>query len=406
MAYVILEATEYPAMSGSNTICVATVLLETGILPMTEPVTELVLEAPAGLIKVRCDCRDGKVKRVEFVNQPAFCYELGRRIIVDGIGEITVDIAYGGMTYAIADAGALGFRLDPSEARDLCTLGQRIKKAAAEQITVKHPENPAIPGITQTLFAGPLTTVTATLRSRNAVVVSPGRIDRSPCGTGTCARLAVLHAKGLISPGQSFIHESIIGTTFDSSIAETTTIGPYGAVVPVVAGQAWIAGIYQMGLDPTDPFPAGFTCRTPGWDMPATPRRRLRSKESADSWNWRRGAGHPVPPRHSAGRTRQRLHPCRDQVPGLTRALRKRSGNWLPSSAATDGGRHRPGRSRYRLSAVPSSVSPSCCRCCRCLLASCISTRVAGERWASWRVMKAKVSYSGGSRETQCRRPV
>ena len=259
MAYVILEATEYPAMSGSNTICVATVLLETGILPMTEPVTELVLEAPAGLIKVRCDCRDGKVKRVEFVNQPAFCYELGRRIIVDGIGEITVDIAYGGMTYAIADAGALGFRLDPSEARDLCTLGQRIKKAAAEQITVKHPENPAIPGITQTLFAGPLTTVTGTLRSRNAVVVSPGRIDRSPCGTGTCARLAVLHAKGLISPGQSFIHESIIGTTFDSSIAETTTIGPYEAVVPVVAGQAWITGIYQMGLDPTDPFPMGFT---------------------------------------------------------------------------------------------------------------------------------------------------
>jgi proline racemase len=259
MAYVILESTEYPAMSGSNTMCVATVLLETGILPMSEPVTELVLEAPAGLIKVRCDCRDGKVTRVEFVNQPAFCYELGRQITVDGVGTITVDIAYGGMTYAIVDAESLGFKLDPSEARDLCTTGQRIKKAAAEQITVSHPGNAGIPGITQTLFAGPLTADSHGLKSRNTVVVSPGRVDRSPCGTGTSARLAVLHAKGLISEGQPFIHESIIGTTFDSRIVGTTAIGPYQAVIPSVAGQAWITGIYQMGLDPTDPFPEGFT---------------------------------------------------------------------------------------------------------------------------------------------------
>ena len=144
------------------------------------------------LIKVRCDCRDGKVKRVEFVNQPAFCYELGRRIIVDGVGEITVDIAYGGMTYAIADAGALGFRLDPSEARDLCTLGQRIKKAAAEQITVKHPENPAIPRITQTRFAhslrrkaypgGP---------KRSGIVAILGRHGRRPLQTRPIALPAV-----------------------------------------------------------------------------------------------------------------------------------------------------------------------------------------------------------------------
>ena len=259
MAYVILESTEYPAMSGSNTMCVATVLLETGILPMREPVTELTLEAPAGLIKATCHCQNGKVERVSFVNQPAFVYHLEQVVDVDGIGRIPVDIAYGGMTYAVVDAAPLGFKIDPAEARELCELGQRIKRAAAEQIHVSHPENPAIPGITQTLFAGPLTRDGEALRARNAVIVSPGRVDRSPCGTGTSARLAVLRAKGLIAVGQQFVHESIIGSTFHSSVRETTTVGPYPAVIPEVSGRAWITGLYQMGLDPSDPFPHGFT---------------------------------------------------------------------------------------------------------------------------------------------------
>ena len=259
MGYVILESTEYPAMSGSNTICVATVLLETGILPMSEPTTELTLESPAGLITVTCRCRDGKVERVRFVNQPAFCYHLDATVDVPGRGELVVDIAYGGMTYVLVDAGGLGFGLEPSEARTLCELGQTIKRAAAEQIVVTHPENPEIPGITQVEFTGPLHRTDDGLRSRNAVVVSPGRLDRSPCGTGTSARLAVLHAKGLIETGETFVHESVIGTRFESSVVETTTVGDYPAVVPSVAGQAWITGIYQMGLDPTDPFPRGFT---------------------------------------------------------------------------------------------------------------------------------------------------
>src|SRR5262245_1096044 len=156
MGYVILESTEYPAMSGSNTMCVATVLLETGILPMTEPTTELVLESPAGLITATCDCRDGKVERVRFVNQPAFCYHLDATVKVPDLGEIRVDIAYGGMTYVMVDAAALGFALEPSEARTLVELGQVIKRAAAEQIDVVHPENPEIPGITQVEFTGPL----------------------------------------------------------------------------------------------------------------------------------------------------------------------------------------------------------------------------------------------------------
>ncbi|WP_395405545.1 proline racemase family protein (plasmid) [Arthrobacter sp. UC242_113] len=259
MAYVILESTEYPAMSGSNTMCVATVLLETGIIPMQEPVTRLVLESPAGLISVECRCKDGKVEEVRFINQPAFAYHLDQKITVEGIGEISIDVAYGGMTYALVDAHSLGFKLDPAEARDLCTLGMKIKRAAAEQLPVVHPENPAIPGITQTQFTGPLERNGATLTSRNAVICSPGRTDRSPCGTGTSARLAVLHAKGLIKPGEEFTHESIIGSKFSSSIVKTARVGDYNAVIPTVAGTAWITGVYQMGMDPSDPFPQGFT---------------------------------------------------------------------------------------------------------------------------------------------------
>jgi proline racemase len=259
MGYIILESTEYPAMSGSNTICVATVLLETGILPMTEPTTELVLESPAGLISVTCDCRDGKVERVRFVNQPAFCYYLDAEIDVPDLGRLAVDVAYGGMTYVLVDAAQVRFDLTPAEARRICELGQVIKRAAAEQLEAVHPENPDIPGITQVEFTGPLRRDGDGLRARNAVVVSPGRLDRSPCGTGTSARLAQLHARGLLKIGQPFVHESVIGTTFDSSIVATTRVGPYDAIIPTVAGQAWITGLYQFGMEPTDPFQRGFT---------------------------------------------------------------------------------------------------------------------------------------------------
>jgi proline racemase len=259
MGYVILETTEYPAMSGSNTMCVATVLLETGILPMQEPVTQLTLESPAGLITVRCQCKDGKVTSVRLVNQPAFCYHRDRNIEVAGLGSIRVDIVYGGMTYAMVDASALGFAIEPSEARDLCETGQRIKQAAVEQLKVEHPLNPAIPGITNTEFMAPLRREHGQLISRNCVVVSPGRCDRSPCGTGSSARLALLHAQGLIAQGETFIHESITGSRFTCSIDGLTEVGRFPAVIPAIAGQAWITGLYQMGIDPTDPYPNGFT---------------------------------------------------------------------------------------------------------------------------------------------------
>ena len=264
LGYVILESTEYPAMSGSNTMCVATVLLETGMLPMDEPVTELVLESPAGLIRVHCECRDGKVIRAKVYNQPAFADYLDEKIDVPGIGALRVDVAYGGMTYVMVNAADLGFELNADDARALCALGQRIKTVAAQQLAVEHPINPKFPGITQTAFTGPVYSETdddgmSMLRSRNAVIVSPGRVDRSPCGTGTSARLAVLHARGDIHEGQLLRHESLIGSAFDARVEGTTTVGDYPAIVPSVSGRCWITSFNQLVLDPTDPFPHGYT---------------------------------------------------------------------------------------------------------------------------------------------------
>ncbi len=259
MGYVIMESTEYPVMSGSNTICVATVLLETGMLAMDEPVTEVALESPAGLIRARCECRDGKVTSVRFTNQPAFVYHLAVPVEVAGIGTLPVDVAWGGMAYVLIDAASAGLTVTPDQARDLVEVGQRIKYAAAEQIDAVHPENPGFPGITQTEFTMPAERDQGILTARNAVIVSPGRIDRSPCGTGTSARLAVMHARGEIAVGERFRHRSIIGTVFEGVIQSTTTIGTVPAVIPTVAGQAWITDLSTIGIDPSDPFPTGYT---------------------------------------------------------------------------------------------------------------------------------------------------
>lgn len=260
LGYVIAESVEYPAMSGSNTICTATVLLETGILPMQEPVTRLTLESPAGLIDLECHCREGKVTGVRFVNQPAFVYHLQVPVEVPKIGRVVVDVAWGGMAYVLAEAADFGFSLRPEEGRDLCTMGEVLKDAAREQLDAVHPEHPEFPGITQAAFTGPLSRDgDGVLTARNAVVVTPGRIDRSPCGTGTSARLAVLHARGQIKPGENFRHESLIGSLFDSRIESLTTVGGIPAVVPSVAGQAWVTELCQVGYDPSDPFPEGYT---------------------------------------------------------------------------------------------------------------------------------------------------
>ncbi len=259
MGYVILESTEYAVMSGSNTISVATVILETGIVEMVEPVTELVLEAPAGLIRLRCECRDGKVTSVTFLNQPAFATELGATLEVAGLPTISVDIAWGGMAYVLANATDLGFALEPDEARNLSVVGERIKAAAVEQLEFVHPLFPEFPGITQTEIVGPIEQRQDGLHSRNAVVVRPGRLDRSACGTGTSARLAVLHARGEVGIGVPLHHESVLGSVYIGTVAELTQVGHHAAIVPSISGQAWITDMSLMGIDPTDPFPVGYT---------------------------------------------------------------------------------------------------------------------------------------------------
>lgn len=174
-------------------------------------------------------------------------------------GTIRVDVAFGGMTYAMVYAEDLGLAIEPHEARDLCALGQRIKAAAAEQLTVSYPGNSDMPGITNTEFMGPLIREENTLTARNTVVVSPGRCDRSPCGTGSSVRLALMHAKVEIKQGETFIHRSITGSRFVCRIVEETSVGHHKAVTTSIAGQAWITGLYQIGMDPSDPYQSGFT---------------------------------------------------------------------------------------------------------------------------------------------------
>ena len=255
---IVMESSYYPPMSGSNLMCTVTAVLETGMFPMTEPVTRLCVDTPAGLVRVEAECGGGKCRRVSFRNVPSFVMHSQRTVDVPGLGAITVDVAYGGMIYVLVDAHALGFALVPAEARSLVELGERIKRAAAVQLPAIHPENPGIHTINQTLFAGPLTVVDGIKTARNAVVVSPGRIDRSPCGTGCSARMAVMSARGDLGVGESFRHLSILGTEFSCGIERATAVGGIDAVVTTVGGRAWLTGVSYYGVDPEDPFPQGY----------------------------------------------------------------------------------------------------------------------------------------------------
>jgi trans-L-3-hydroxyproline dehydratase len=254
--YVIMEPTEYVPMSGSNTICVATVLLETGMVEMDEPTTTFRLEAPGGPVDITAGCRDGKVEWVELENVPCFADQLDAKVEVEGIGTLTVDVAFGGMWYVIADASALGFELVPSEARDLSAVGTRIHAAAREQLHPVHPENPEIAGISIVQLAEPWQGNGRV--SKNAVVVAPGRLDRSATGTGLSARIAALHARGRMHVGHSMTHASVLGSTFDGRIVREVDVGCRTGIVPAIRGSAWITGVTRVLVDPTDPFPEGY----------------------------------------------------------------------------------------------------------------------------------------------------
>jgi trans-L-3-hydroxyproline dehydratase len=258
MGFIIMEPEDTPPMSGSNCICVATVLLDTGIIPMTEPETKLVLEAPAGLVEVTAHCQNGKAQSITLRNVPAFAEKIAVPLEVEGLGTLTVDTAFGGDSFVMADARALGFAVTPDEARDLAVTGRRIVKAANDQLGFSHPTLPDWRHFSFAFITGPMETVEGSPSSRNACVINPGKIDRSPTGTGCSALMAVLHAKGLLKQGQRYIGRSIIESRFIGEIVGTTKVGAHDAIIPTITGRAWITGQSTLMLDPEDPYPQGY----------------------------------------------------------------------------------------------------------------------------------------------------
>ena len=256
--FIIMEPEDTPPMSGSNSICVATVLLDTGIVAMREPVSELVLEAPGGLVRVRADCRTGKAERITVQNLPSFADRLDTALEVEGLGTLRVDTAFGGDGFVIVDADALDVAIEPDAAADIATLGVRITEAANAQLGFAHPELGGWDHISFCLFAGRLERVDGGYATRSAVAIRPGKVDRSPTGTAVSARLAVLHATGRIETGETLTARSIIGSQFTGRIVAETKVGGRPATVPEISGRAWITGIHQHLLDPDDPWPEGY----------------------------------------------------------------------------------------------------------------------------------------------------
>ncbi|HEY6887124.1 MAG TPA: proline racemase family protein [Solirubrobacter sp.] len=253
--FIIMESSSYEGMSGTNTINTAAVLLETGMVSMVEPVTSLVLEAPAGLVRVSAECADGVVGPITFENVPSFCTALDAVVEVPEVGTLRVDVAYGGAWCAFVDATALGFEIVPDEARSLGELGERIRPHAAEQLAaaLTHPLEDALSYLSFIVFVAP---PRVGGDARHATIVSPGRLDRAPTGTATSARIAVLDQRGTM--GETYVAESVIDTRFTGRIVGRAQVGDVDAVVPAITGRAWITGFHQLVVDPTDPLAAGF----------------------------------------------------------------------------------------------------------------------------------------------------
>ena len=256
--FIIMEPEHTPPMSGSNSICVSTVLLDTGMIPMTEPVTEFILEAPGGLVPVKAYCENGKAKSIEIHNVASFADQLDVYVEVEGLGSLKVDTAYGGDSFVIVDAAELGSEIKPDEAKDLAEIGSIITAAANQQLGFNHPTNSDWNHISFCELALPLFEEKGVKVSRNSVVIDPGKLDRSPCGTGCSARLAVLPANGLLQKGDRMIGRSILDSRFDCSIVEETKVGDKIAIIPSIRGRAWITGIHQLMLDSEDPWPEGY----------------------------------------------------------------------------------------------------------------------------------------------------
>ena len=264
--FIIMEPEHTPPMSGSNSICVATVLLNTGIVEMQEPVTEFILEAPGGLVPIKAFCENGKAKSIEIQNVTSFADKLDVNLEVEGVGTLIVDTAYGGDSFVLVNATELGFEIKPDEAKDISEIGAKITAAANQQLGFTHPKNSDWSHISFCELALPIFEEEGIKVSRNTVVIDPGKLDRSPCGTGCSARMAVLNVKGEMKKGDRMIGRSIIDSRFDCAIVNEVNIGNKKAIIPSIRGRAWITGTHKLTLDSDDPWPEGYRL-TDTWPM-------------------------------------------------------------------------------------------------------------------------------------------
>ena len=256
-AFIPMQGDGSHAMSGSNAMCVTTVLLETGMIEMRDGINRVVLDTAAGLINASAQCANGKAESVSLDFFPSFVEHLDVEIDVDGLGTIRADVAFGGVYYVMVDASSFNLTIEPDAARKMVDLGNRILRAATAQMHVQHPTIQEFNKIEFCMFTGVENAAARVFR--NATIMPPGRIDRSPCGTGTAARLAVMNARGELLPGDAAVMKSTIGSRFDARIVGVTKVGQRDAILPNITGRAWIYSVGQYGVDPSDPFQQGFT---------------------------------------------------------------------------------------------------------------------------------------------------
>ncbi len=252
---IFIEVSGWLPMCGHGTIGTATVLVETGLVPVKEPITDIRIETPAGLVLASVQVVDGRAEAVTIRNVASYLHLRDARVEVDGLGELTLDIAWGGNFYAILSAASVGLAVEPRQHDKLIDAGLRIIAAIEEQLEFAHPEQPEINECKHVILTAP---GDGEVSSRSAVAIHPGWIDRSPCGTGTSARMAALATRGELALHTDFVHASLIGSRFVGRLVEQTTVGDYPAYIPTITGRAWITGLATYLLDPDDPFPAGF----------------------------------------------------------------------------------------------------------------------------------------------------
>ncbi|NBA93818.1 proline racemase family protein [Pseudomonas sp. R5(2019)] len=252
--FIVLQADKAHPMSGSNCICVVTALLELGMIEMQEPQTSVVLDTPAGLVTARAHCEDGRCVSVSLDMVPSFVEQLDVTLETAEFGPIKADIAFGGVYYALVDVEQVGLTIAPENARELATQGVRLKGLINRQVSVCHPLLKEINEVAYVMFRNRLESHTW----QTCTTLPPGRVDRSPCGTGSSANLATLSARGLVEVGDTLTSRSTIGGQFKVELLGKTTVGDRPAVLPRVTGRAWVYGLHQIGIDPDDPLSAGF----------------------------------------------------------------------------------------------------------------------------------------------------